>query len=228
MVSRPGAPLERPDMRREILTHATRLFAAGGYEGTSLQQIADAVGIRKPSLLHHFASKEQLLQAVLDEVLARWNDTLPKLMLAATAGEGQFDAVTREIVSFFAEDLDRARLLIREALDRPDEMRERLRKHVRPVVVNLASTVGRGQARGQLHAGADPESYLFQTIILLVCGVTFSESFGPLMPRSSERGKPRERLHSELLRIAKSSLFLSPDAPGSFEGPTPKTGVEER
>ncbi len=217
-----GVP-RQGEVRRDILTQALRLFAAQGYDATSLQQIADAVGIRKPSLLHHHESKEALRQAVLDELLARWNETLPKVMLAATAGEGQFEAVTRELVSFFAEDLDRARLLIREALDRPDDMRERLRTHVRPVVANLAVTVQRGQERGDLHRDVDPESYLFQTIILLVCGVTFSESFSALMPKSTARGKPLPRLHTELLRIAKSGLFVSPNAPGSLSS---ASGVE--
>ncbi len=198
---------QKSDMRREIVVAATRLFAAQGYDGTPLQQIADAVGIKKPSLLYHFASKEALRQAVLDDVLARWNDTLPKVLLAATVGEGQFDAVTAEIVSFFSEDPDRGRLLIREALDRPDDMRERLRTHVRPVVINLASYLKNGQERGDLYPDMDPEAYLFQAIVLFVCGVALSDSFSPLMPASSERGAPTARLEHELLRMAKAAMF---------------------
>ena len=197
----------KSDMRREIVSAATRLFAAQGYDGTALQEIADAVGIKKPSLLYHFASKEALRQAVLDDVLARWNDTLPKVLLAATAGEGQFDAVTAEIVSFFSEDPDRGRLLIREALDRPDDMRERLKKHVKPVVVNLSRYLESGQGRGDLWPELDPEAYLFQAIVLFVCGVTLSESFSPLMPASSESGAPQKRLERELLRMAKAAMF---------------------
>ncbi|MEZ4226545.1 MAG: TetR family transcriptional regulator [Polyangiaceae bacterium] len=205
------------DMRQEILTAATRLFAERGYDATSLQTLADSVGIKKPSLLHHFESKDELRKAVLDDLLARWRETLPRLMLAATAGQGQFDAVTREIVDFFAEDTNRARLLIREALDRPEDMRRRLRRHVAPVVANLADTVRLGQERGQLRDAADAEAYLFQAIILLVCGSVFSESFSPLMPKNSERGAPLARLHQELLRLAKTGLFVAADAPGTLE-----------
>ena len=206
------------DMRSEILTAATRLFAQRGYDGTSLQSIADAVGIKKPSLLHHFESKDAMRQAVLDELLDRWRETLPRLMIAATAGQGQFDAVTREIVTFFTADTNRARLLIREALDRPEDMRRRLRRHVAPVVANLAVTVKRGQERGDLHDGADAEAYLFQAIILLVCGSVFSESFSPLLPKSSEHGRPLERLHAELLRLTKTGLFVAAGQPGTIEG----------
>jgi AcrR family transcriptional regulator len=197
---------EAPGMRAEIVATATRLFAEQGFDGTPIQQIADAVGIRKPSLLYHFASKEELRQAVLDDVLSRWKDTLPSILLAATAGEAQFDDITREIGSFFAADPDRARLLVREALDRPRDMEERLRAHVRPLVANLSVYLRKGQEHGTLRGDVgdvDPEAYMFQTVVLLICGVAFSDSFSGLMPRQ----RARERLDRELVRIAKSSLF---------------------
>jgi AcrR family transcriptional regulator len=211
---------KRVDVRGEILAQATRLFATQGFDGTALQQIADAVGIRKPSLLYHFASKEELHQAVLDDVLGRWKDTLPELLLAATAGEGQFDAITRAILSFFAEDPDRARLLIREALDEPDAMRERLATHVRPVVANLARYVERGKEQGRVYPDLDAEAYLFQMVVFVLCSVAFSESFSTLMPGS---GAPaRARLHRELVRMAKASLFSSDAAPQSEPRPKKK------
>src|SRR3954454_8148252 len=48
--------------RREDLTRiAARLFAERGYQGTSLADLAGALGVQKPSLYHHIASKEDLL-----------------------------------------------------------------------------------------------------------------------------------------------------------------------
>jgi TetR/AcrR family transcriptional regulator len=212
MVGRTTAPARgtaSPDARQAILSVATRLFAARGFEGTSLGEISAQVGIRKPSLLYHFPSKEALREAVLDHVLARWTETLPRLLLAATAGEDQFDAVTREIVTFLSTDPDRARLIVREALDRPNDFREQLARHVRPVIINVAAYVRKGQKHGELRADSDPEAYLFQTTVLLICGVAFSDSFHQLMPAHPRRGLARERLTRELLRIAKSSLFES-------------------
>ena len=193
--------------RAEILSVATRWFASRGFDGTSLADIADEVGVRKPSLLYHFESKEALRQAVLDSVLARWTETLPRILIAATAGEDQFDGVTREIVSFLFEDPDRARLIVREALDRPEDFREQLARHVAPVVQNVAGYVKRGQKHGELRADVDPEAYLFHTIVLLVCGVAFSDSLHSLIPEHPRRGGARDRLTRELLRVAKSSLF---------------------
>ncbi len=51
--------------RDEIVDEAMKLFATGGFRGTSLQEIARGVGISKATLLHHFGSKDSLLLAVL-------------------------------------------------------------------------------------------------------------------------------------------------------------------
>lgn len=50
----------------QILTAALESVSENGYGATSLQQIADAVGMTKPGLLHHFGSRDGLLVAILD------------------------------------------------------------------------------------------------------------------------------------------------------------------
>ena len=52
---------EAGDVRAQVLAAATRLLASRGFEGTTIQSIADEVGVTKPAVLHHFASKELLL-----------------------------------------------------------------------------------------------------------------------------------------------------------------------
>ncbi len=51
--------------RTQILADASRLFSQDGYGDTSLRDIAEAVGVSKSTLLHHYPSKEALLSAVL-------------------------------------------------------------------------------------------------------------------------------------------------------------------
>ncbi|MEV3962976.1 TetR/AcrR family transcriptional regulator [Nocardia sp. NPDC050193] len=57
------------DTKRAILDAAVRLFVAKGYEETSLREVADAVGITKPSLYYHYASKLDLLVAIVNPLL---------------------------------------------------------------------------------------------------------------------------------------------------------------
>ena len=58
--------LEASARRREIIEASTQLIAERGYRGVSLDQIAEACGITKQGLLHHFASKPELLVAILE------------------------------------------------------------------------------------------------------------------------------------------------------------------
>src|SRR3954447_21499830 len=51
--------------RAEIVEQATALFGEVGYRSASLREIASRCGISHPGLLHHFASKEAPLEAVL-------------------------------------------------------------------------------------------------------------------------------------------------------------------
>jgi AcrR family transcriptional regulator len=65
---RPTASARRgSDTRRRAQRAALALFTGQGYDATSLRQIADELGINKASLYHHFASKEAILQSLVDD-----------------------------------------------------------------------------------------------------------------------------------------------------------------
>ena len=57
------------EVGREIRMAAARLFAAKGYDGTSTREIADAVGLRQPSIFHYYPTKDAILAALVDELL---------------------------------------------------------------------------------------------------------------------------------------------------------------
>jgi AcrR family transcriptional regulator len=191
------------DIRRRILTVASRLFAARGFDGTSLQDVAAAVGIRKPSLLHHFPSKEELRLGVLGEMLAHWNEALPRLLLAAS-GEDRFERVMRELCAFFRADPDRARLLVRETLDRPKEVRALLARSVRPWLRAVAGFIRKGQRGGEHFPEVDPEAYVLNVLRLVIVAAATAETFGPAL---GCRGAATERQLRELERMARQSLF---------------------
>lgn len=71
----PGRPRLEPRRRQgttpraEILDAAAELFTTNGYGTTSTRGIADAVGIRQASLYHHFAAKDDILDALLAETI---------------------------------------------------------------------------------------------------------------------------------------------------------------
>ena len=197
----------RADIAQKILDQATQLFAAHGFDAVSLADISKRVGIRKPSLLYHFQSKDTLRQAVLEELLAHWNDQLPRLLMAATTGTEQFDAVLSKTVAFFAEDRDRARLILRELLDRPTEVQPLIETHVRPWVTIVADYIRRGQEQGRLWFEVDPPSYVAHITILVIGSLATFDSVVTLAPGGESRKQLLDRHIQELLRIAKTSLF---------------------
>jgi AcrR family transcriptional regulator len=60
----------RTDTRERAVQVALELFTAQGFEQTSLRQIAERLGITKAALYYHYSSKEQLLSAVVESMLA--------------------------------------------------------------------------------------------------------------------------------------------------------------
>jgi len=60
----------RSNRREELLLTAARLFKTYGYHGTSMQQLADAIGLGKGSLYHHMVSKEELVHEIMTSGVA--------------------------------------------------------------------------------------------------------------------------------------------------------------
>ena len=60
--------MEKVNTKDQILNVALDLFSIRGFEATSISQIADAVGLRKASLYSHFASKQDILDTLIDEL----------------------------------------------------------------------------------------------------------------------------------------------------------------
>lgn len=203
-----AARAPEPDVRAGVLKAATRLFAAHGFDGTTLQDVAAAVGVSKPAVLHHFPSKEHIRAGVLAAILEHWQGTLPRLLLAATASEERFEAVFGELFRFFSADSDRARVVLREALDRPAEAKKLLAGPVRPWIESIAAYIRAGQASGRHHADVDPEAYVVH-MLQLVLAATASAPVTTALLAASEGESARGRYDRELARVARTSLFIT-------------------
>lgn len=64
--------MEKNNTKQAILDAALELFSVQGFEAASVSKIADAVGIRKASVYSHFGSKQELLEALQEQVLQNY------------------------------------------------------------------------------------------------------------------------------------------------------------
>ena len=174
-----------------------------------MQSIAEEVGIRKPSLLYHFPSKQALRQAVIAELLDRWQERLPKMLAAANGGTRRFDAVFHEVAAFFQADPNRARLILREVVDRPHETRDVLGQTIAPWSVLLTDSIRRGQAAGTIRSEVNPESWLIEVVVLVIGTFAAADLAGAVFADQAEIS-PKDRIDrqlDEIIRMARTSLY---------------------
>ena len=85
------------DTRGRILDAALVSFADRGYEATSLDAIASALGVRKQTILYHFGTKEALLDAVIDRSATELADVLERALAKAGPGFQRVDALVKAV-----------------------------------------------------------------------------------------------------------------------------------
>jgi AcrR family transcriptional regulator len=129
-----AATASAPTTREQILGAAGRLFAEHGYEGTSLNDIAEAVGIRRSSLLHHFASKDALYREVFESTISDWFNRIDAAVDQPRGGFEQMDRVIDAGFQFFVANPDFVRMFRREALETKSEFATEFASVMRPQV----------------------------------------------------------------------------------------------
>ncbi len=92
--------------KERILDEALTLFSQNGYDGTSVEQIAEKVGIKAPSLYKHYKGKEDILNAIIDNAEARYEESFgsEKHIGRLPESKESFVRVTMEKISFTISD----------------------------------------------------------------------------------------------------------------------------
>jgi len=141
--------------RDRILTAAADRFGRRGVDAVSLDEIASDVGVRKQTVLYWFASKEELVDAVLEVTVAEIAVDIDAAVRAAPDEPLALnDAVVR---AAFRLAVRRPALLglVSELSRLPPAQAERLRAHVEPMVERAVDYLGTEMAAGRLRRG-DP------------------------------------------------------------------------
>ncbi len=171
MAGREGGYASGRLRRERIITAATELFARVGYRHATILELAEAAGISRTGLLHHFGSKEALLKAVLErrdaEDAARFTgadtDETGLGALATLVELARHNAERPHLVALFA-------VLSAEASDPDHPAHEYFVDRYRGTVADIAASLTRAKASGLLARGVDPAGQA-RTLVALMDGL---------------------------------------------------------
>ena len=142
-------PTRRRLVSNDLLEHSARLFAEQGFANTSLQDIADAMGISRPALYHYVSNKEELLAALVRDVLERVVEILERISgREDLAPDARVEAALREIAVNNARNTTRFRLLDRSEPDLPAEIAEMHRRARHRVLELLTGLIEDAESAG--------------------------------------------------------------------------------
>ncbi|MBL9101630.1 MAG: TetR/AcrR family transcriptional regulator [Myxococcales bacterium] len=149
-MGRPPAGAVAHATPERLLDAAEQAFAVTGYGATRLEDIATAAGIRRPSLLYHYPSKDSLYAAVVHRAFAQLGAVLAEAMALQVSFVERLAAVCNGFTRFLADNPAPARLLVREVVDAEGPGRDILLGEVAPlldIVERFVRLEGRGLVR---------------------------------------------------------------------------------
>jgi AcrR family transcriptional regulator len=207
--------VKKPEERRaDIVKAARRLFQAGDYEQTTMQDVMNSLGIAKGTIYYYFSSKEDLLEAVIEDMVEESTQHMQSLVEASHGNA-----------------LEKLRTLITAGniADENDEILEQLHRpgnagmHTRLLAAALqkqaplyARLVQQGCEEGLFHTDTPLETSEF-----ILAGVQFLTDQGihAWTPETlMRRSQALPTLIENLLKAQPGSFqFLSPDTPEERE-----------
>jgi AcrR family transcriptional regulator len=201
--------------RRQLLQQAIGLFGSNGYQGTSLEAVASASGVRKQTLLYYFPTKDALLRACVEETSQRVARELSDALDAQASASKKAETVIRTLFRM-AEEWPEFPRFIREASRLDPEVIERFASVLEPLRLRALAFLANEMLGGRIRR-QDPALLLFTLYTAVVGSITEA---GVLRAVVGE-DEGRTALHSreqEVLEFVRNAIATRGEQPARSAG----------
>lgn len=140
--------LSGEERRRRLVAEAMRGFGKRGFDGTTLDAVAEAAGVRKQTLLYYYPTKEDLFDACTQELTERLAEALQRGLEGSLGGWARVESVIRSIFRT-GEDAPELLPFVREAARRSPEVVERVAGSLEPLRKRALVFLERGMEAGE-------------------------------------------------------------------------------
>src|SRR5258707_932544 len=199
----------QPDTRDRVLQVAQALFAERGYRGTSLRDIAKRIGIKAPSLLHHFPSKQQLYLAVLDKMFESLEDAANAIAGGKGSRQERMRQAVGNAIDFIASHSDFVRIMWKEMADESGIGRQVLKRRVPPLFSTAVNFIFRGQREGEFRSEVDPLHFMWSLNSITIGYFTTAAMLRRLWNMNLLEPAMIERRKREVIDMVERTLFTS-------------------
>lgn len=201
MASAGFEPEWREARRARMLAAALELFRARSLEDVSSEDIARAAGVGKATLYRYFDTKEALVRACLDDVLARLNARLEAAEAGSDTPPERLRRIVGAMVDTFSDDLMPLRLITRREADLHAEWRRSVQDARLRLVAVLGAHFRLGTAAGW-YRGLDGDLVAHFVMGMIRSGVTHVEGVS--------RSALADAIHAFVLRACAAERQLAP------------------
>jgi len=154
------------DRRRELIEIATRQFFHQGYEKTSIRSIVGEAQGEIGMFYHHFASKEEIFEAVMEQFSATYTQTIQRILQEKASDP--FSVVLDEIFAALETSMHEMQTVVTGAVDTQmlQKLHERTLLVLSPILIDMLS------ARSSSGMIALPDADLTQLVTFMLFGIS--------------------------------------------------------
>jgi len=196
--------------RRRLMEEAIRLFGKNGYQGTSLDAVAKASGVRKQTLLYYFPTKEALLEACVVETSVRVAGALFVALEAQASTSHKAETVIHTVFELAGEWPEFPQF-VREASRLGPEVIERFAAVLEPLRLRALAFLANGMKEGQIRR-QDPALLLFTLYTAVIGSITEAGVLRAVVGEDRSR-MALHRREREILSFVRSALAAPTDEP---------------